>query len=246
MTMIAISFIAGLLTLAAPCVLVLLPVIVGGSVVQANQNVGGWLRWRRPVVIAASLAASVTLFSVLLKGTTVLLGVPQTVWQFISGGLLIALGLHQLFPEIWQRIMASSGLATATAQSLTTQGQRQSMAAEILTGIALGPVFTSCSPTYLLIVAVFLPASFLEGLGYIALYALGLATGLLAVAVLGFSLVSRLGWLRDPKGWFVRGVGMLFILVGLAVVLGWDKQFQAYILDQEWYQRILEYEISLQ
>ena len=49
-------------------------------------------------------------------------------------------------------------------------------------GAALGPVFSSCSPTYALIVATVLPQSFLSGLFYISVYVIGLALMLLLVA----------------------------------------------------------------
>ncbi|USN58208.1 MAG: hypothetical protein H6767_08005 [Candidatus Peribacteria bacterium] len=38
------------------------------------------------------------------------------------------------------------------------------MLGSILVGISLGPVFSSCSPTYAIILAVILPTSFLFGL----------------------------------------------------------------------------------
>jgi len=71
-----LSFVAGILTVAAPCVLPLLPVIVGGSIVRTDADTRVAERqWFRPVIIATSLAASVVIFTLLLKATTALLGV---------------------------------------------------------------------------------------------------------------------------------------------------------------------------
>lgn len=246
MSLALVSFFAGLLTLAAPCVFTLLPVVVGGAVVRADGDKSSFIaRWRRPLVIIGSLVGSVIVFSVLLKGTTALLGVPQLVWQLLSGTLLIALGLHQLFPGLWEHFILATGLSRRAGTLLATSGGGTTLTSEVLTGVALGPVFTSCSPTYALIVAVILPTSFTVGLGYIVLYALGLAVGLFAIAVVGRSLVETFGWLRNPHGWFARGIGLLFIVVGLAVIVGADKSFQAYVLDQTWYQQFLEFESTL-
>jgi cytochrome c-type biogenesis protein len=52
MLLLLISFIAGILTVLAPCVLPLLPVIIGGSLS------GNTKQKSRPYIIAASLAGS--------------------------------------------------------------------------------------------------------------------------------------------------------------------------------------------
>lgn len=235
----ALALAAGALTVAAPCVLPLLPVIVGGAIVRGGDERRA--RWR-PYVIAASLAVSVVLFTLLLKATTALLGVPPQVWQAISGGIVILLGVDLLFPSLWDRLSIALGLQSRSAAMLDRSVSRQSLGGDILTGAALGPVFSSCSPTYALIVAAVLPVSFAEGFAYVVAYAIGLAAMLLLVALLGRSLVRRLGWLADPRGWFRRVVGIVFIVVGVAVVAGLDKQLQALILDLGWYEPIAQLE----
>ncbi|MBA3679540.1 cytochrome C biogenesis protein, partial [Candidatus Saccharibacteria bacterium] len=107
-TLLILSFIAGVLTVAAPCVLPLLPVIIGGSLVENTNEKDR--KWLRPLVIAASLAASIVTFTLLIKATTALLGVPQIVWQTLSGIIVLLLGLYYLWPHGWERLSASSGL----------------------------------------------------------------------------------------------------------------------------------------
>ncbi len=238
--LIFVSLAAGVLTVAAPCVLPLLPVIVGGSIVADGAD-SRRARWR-PYVIAASLAVSVIAFTLLLKATTALLGVPTQVWQIISGVIVILLGLNLLFPAIWESISTRLGLGNRSNQVLDSSVQRQSVWGDVLTGAALGPVFSSCSPTYALIVATVLPVSFAEGLLYVTLYAIGLAVPLLLIALAGRSAARRLGWLADPRGWFRRSMGVLFIIVGIVVIIGADKALQTLILDLGWYDPIADLE----
>lgn len=230
---------AGILTVAAPCVLPLLPVIVGGSIVRGGD--ARRARWR-PYVIAGSLAVSVVAFTLALKATTALLGIPPQVWQIISGAIVILLGLDLLFPAIWDRISTRFGLQARTSTALDHSVQRQSFTGDILTGAALGPVFSSCSPTYALIVAAVLPVSFAEGVTYVFAYALGLAGMLLLIALLGRRVVQRLGWMAKPDGWFRRTIGAVFVLVGIAVITGFDKQLQTWILDAGLYDPIAQFE----
>ncbi len=240
-----LSFVAGILTVAAPCVLPLLPVIIGGSVVRTStDDAVAERQWFRPVVIAASLAVSVIVFTLLLKGTTALLGIPQLVWQIVAGVILVAFGATLLFPRAWERIMTATGLQNRANAALDKSYRRGGVVGDILLGAALGPTFSSCSPTYALILATVLPVSFAEGVIYIVAYALGLALALLLVAFLGQAFARRLGWLSNPAGWLRRTVGVLLVIVGVAVIIGLDKQFQAFVLEQGWYDPIEQFERS--
>lgn len=238
-----VSFIAGVITILAPCVLPLLPVIVGGSIVRTAPNAEVAARqWFRPVVIAIGLAVSIIVFTLALKATTALLGVPQLVWQVIAGVILVIFGLTLVFPELWSRVMTATGLQNRANAALDRSYRRGGFWGDLLLGAALGPTFSSCSPTYALIIATVLPVSFAEGLLYIVAYAIGLAVMLLLVAFLGQAFARKVGWLANPRGWLRRGVGILLIVVGVAVILGLDKTFQAFVLEQGWYDPIAGFE----
>ena len=244
MTLLILSFIAGVLTVAAPCVLPLLPVIVGGSVVDAAKD-RIERQWLRPLVVAASLAVSVVVFSLAIKGTTALLSVPQEVWQVVSGAIVALLGVYFLWPHFWELLAARTGVVNRSNAALSQAYQRRGWIGTILMGAALGPVFSSCSPTYALIVATILPVSFGQGVAYLIAYAFGMSATLLLIAYLGQAFATRLRWLANPNGWFKRTVGVLFIIVGLAVILGLDKELQAFMLEQGWYDPISNIEQRL-
>ena len=64
MFLLVTSFLAGILTVFAPCVLILLPVIVGSSLTtDTNKKIDR----KKPYIIAFSLGVSVLLFTLLLK-----------------------------------------------------------------------------------------------------------------------------------------------------------------------------------
>jgi cytochrome c-type biogenesis protein len=237
MALLILSFIAGVLTVAAPCVLPLLPVIVGGSLLESKKDKTNE-QWIRPLIIAGSLAVSVITFTLLIKATTALLGVPQTVWQLISGFIVLMLGIHYLWPHGWEKLSAGSGLFTRSNVVLGKAYRRKGFLGAVLIGAALGPVFSSCSPTYALIVATILPVSLVKGLIYLAAYAFGMSATLLLIAYLGQVFVARLRWLANPGGWFKHVIGALFVLVGLSVMFGIDKKIQAYVLERGWYDPI--------
>ncbi len=59
----------------------------------------------------------------------------------------------------------------------------------------------------------------------------GLCATLLAIALLGQKFIGNARWAADPHSWFRRGLGIVFILVGIIIILGWDKDIQTWILE---------------
>ena len=247
LNLLVVSFLAGILTAAAPCVLPLLPVIVGGSVLSGAEEDGPAERRsiRHPLTIVISLAVSIIVFSLLLKATTTLLGVPDVVWSIFAGTIVVLFGITLLWPSIWDRLVAATGIQAASNRMLNRSRDETGMKKDILLGAALGPVFNSCSPTYALIIAITFPASFSEGLVNLIAYAAGLALILLLISLFGRAVVERLGWLSNPDGVFRKVIGVIFILVGFGVIFGLDKDLQAWILENGWYDPIKNLEDSL-
>ena len=108
--------------------------------------------------------------------------------------------------------------------------KRSGATGAILTGAALGPVFSSCSPMYLYVIVTVLPASFAEGFVLLLAYAIGLCGTLLAIALLGQRIAGKARWLANPDGKFKRVLGIVFILVGVAVIFGLDKDLQFWVI----------------
>jgi len=220
------AFIAGILTTLAPCVLPLLPVIVGGSIGKPSAEAR-----KRAYLIAASLGASVIIFTLLLRATTALIDIPALTWQLVSGIILIGLGVVSIFPKLWDAVSAKLSLQRRSNKQLVAARERGGTAGAILTGAALGPVFTSCSPLYLYVIVAVLPASFAEGVVLLLAYAIGLCGTLLLVSLLGQKVIGKARWIANPDGNFKRLLGIIFVLVGIAVILGIDKDLQFWILE---------------
>jgi len=237
-----VSFVAGILTVLAPCILPLLPVVIGGSSLQNNDQ--GKVSLKHPLVIITSLVLSIVIFTLLLKATTILLGIPTMIWAVISGSIVLLFGINLLFPILWEKLMIVSGLATVTSRLMGSSRGKEGIKKDIILGAALGPVFNSCSPTYALIIAVILPASFITGVGYLIAYALGLGLILLLISIFGRLLVNKMKWMSNPRGIFQKVIGVLFVIVGLFVILGVDKSIQSYVLENGWYDPIMRIEES--
>src|SRR3989344_896980 len=200
MPLLIVSFIAGVLTILAPCILPLLPVIVGRSLTDTT------LSKRRMLTVVLSLGASVIVFTLLLKATSLLVNVPQDFWRYVSGGIILVFGLVTIFPQIWERIKLTSFVNRKGNEVLAKGYQKQSFWGDVIVGASLGMI-------------------------YLLTYCVGLCLALTVVAILGQKVLAKLNFATDTRGWFKKTLGIIFILVALGILTGYDKKLQISLLD---------------
>jgi cytochrome c biogenesis protein CcdA/thiol-disulfide isomerase/thioredoxin len=207
----------------APCILPVLPIIVGGSLAD------GKIQRTKVFTIIASLIVSILAFTFLLKASTILIDIPPFVWQWISGGIIVALGVIMLFPRLWENKFFAR-LSRNSQQAIGTNAKKHSFWGNILTGAALGPVFSTCSPTYFIVLASVLPATPIIGFIYLLAYVSGLALALLVVTYASGKILKKLNIAANAHGTFKKVVGAMFIIVGLLILTGVEKKIEAWIL----------------
>ena len=220
-----ISVLAGIFTVLAPCILPLLPVVIGASE-EGSRGVS-----KRALTVIGSLSISVVLFTLLLKATTLFISIPQIFWTSFSGLVIILVGLAIVSPSFWAKIPYVNKLSTISNKAVGTGYKKKSYKGDMLIGLALGPVFTTCSPTYLFIIATVLPATFIVGFIYLLGFTLGLAISLLLIAYFGQQIVNKVTAHMQTTGTIKKVFGILIILVGVAVLTGYDKKIETFILD---------------
>lgn len=236
--LIGLSFLAGVLTILAPCIFPLLPILIGSSADgKANKN--------RAFTVIASLLVSIIILTVLIHGTSNVLGLSQGVLRLISAIIIVFVGVVSLFPQVWMRVSMRTGLESSSNGLLGKAMKKDGRGQDILIGAALGPVFSSCSPTYGLIIGTILPQSFFTGFVYLLWYVVGLGLMFGLIAILGHKFTAKLSWATDPNGWFKRAVGILFVVIGVAILFNFDKSFETWLLGFDFYTNLVEFEIKL-
>ena len=235
MEYLVISFIAGMLTVLAPCVLPMLPVILGGSIGSKSII--------RPLVVIGALVTSVVAFTLLLKFFT--LGINESYLKLASVVVISSFGILLIFPQIWEEISCKLHLGSSSQKLLAQSSQREGLLGYALLGASLGPLFSACSPTYFLIVGTILPQSFVVGLINLLVYAAGMFIVLMAIALLGRKLTSKLQWASDSNGIAKKLMGLVFIGMAAAIYFGYDKVFEAWLLNFDWIQALSSVETSV-
>lgn len=225
MPFILISFIAGVLTVLAPCILPLLPIIVGRSITDAT------LSKRRLFTVIISLGLSIVVFTLVLKVSTFFINIPEDFWKYFSGSIILFFGIVTIYPSLWDRIPIINTINRKSNEALAKGYKKNSIWGDVIVGASLGPIFSACSPTYFVILATVLPASFILGIIYLFAFTLGLCGALLILAFLGQKVVTRLGVATDSGSVFKKIIGILFIFVALMILTGYDKKFQTSLLE---------------
>ncbi len=216
MAFLLVSLISGILSVLAPCVISIIPVLLARS--------SDGTRTRNPLFIISGLLGSIFVFTILLKSTTLLIAIPASAWQLISGGIIMCFGLFSLFPKLWEAISSKLKLQARAQKNSSAALQKTGVIGDLLLGASLGPVFSACSPTYAIIIATILPVKPVVGLIYLCIFLVGLGSMLLLITLTGNKVLKKLGWGINPNGLFKKILGIIFIIIGLSIATGFEKK----------------------
>lgn len=226
----ALALAAGSLSTLSPCVLPLIPILLGTAL--AAHRLG-------PYALAAGLSLSFTVVGVFLASIGASLGLDQGVFRTVAAVMLIVFALVLLSGRLQERFaLATSGLSGA-GQNLLARVSLDGLSGQFILGLLLGVVWSPCvGPT---LGAAITLASQGQDLARVtvAMALFGLGAGLPLVLI---GLVSRqaLGKVRGrllSAGKLGKQVlGGVMLALGLLILTGADKLFETWVLQvaPEW------------
>src|SRR5947207_8217201 len=115
MIQILLSFLAGMLTILAPCILLPLPIILGGSVGHSSKT--------RPLFITLGFVLSFASVALLVNFLVQKLGLDPNALRDIAVVLLALFAVFMIWPTPFERLMThASGLINRAGQTGQTAG----------------------------------------------------------------------------------------------------------------------------
>ena len=220
-----LSFLAGVLSILSPCVLPLLPIILGTA--QSEHRLG-------PVALAAGLALSFTLIGLFVATIGFAMGLDTDVFRAISAFFLIAIGIVLLVPRLQQQFAVAAGPVGSWVNERFGGFSATSLWGQFGLGVLLGAVWAPCvGPT---LGAASILAAKGEDLGQVAITMLVFGIGA-AVPLMVLGFVSREAMMRWRGRLMEAGkggkmlLGALLLAVGLLIATGADKRLEAYLVD---------------
>jgi cytochrome c biogenesis protein CcdA/thiol-disulfide isomerase/thioredoxin len=211
LTLIAVGFVAGLVTGLSPCVLPVLPGVLAVSSLTPERPTPSPADRRRPYLVIAGLLTSFTLLTLLGTALVTSLGIPEGWLRTASLIALIVVGIGLLVPAAGHRMEA---LFYRIPQRGPIRG-----GSGFLFGLTFGVAFVPCAGPVLASITVLAATQGLTaGLLVLTLaFAAGLAVPLLLVAHLGAGMGRRLA---DRMPTVRRVAGAVLVATGIAVALG--------------------------
>lgn len=220
-----LSLAAGSLTTLSPCVLPLLPLVVGGAV-QRNKLA--------PIAMGLGMAIAFALIGLLLGTKGPAIGLDGDHVRVFGALMLILLAQVFWIPAWSERFSRWAMPLAKSAQNASAGLDAGSLKGAFLLGGVLGLVWSPCSGPLLAsaLALVVSEGGALPGAITLGVFGLGAALPLIGVAYASRSGFER--W-RDRALGSMDGIKMGFAvllgLAGLAILLGWDKQLEAWALD---------------
>lgn len=215
---------AGILTIAAPCVLPMLPVILGASVGHSDPI--------RPLLITLGFAATFALVAFLFGLFPSILGLSQETLRDAAAAMLLLFGALMVWPHPFEflsmrlaPLLGWVGAAGADAGS--------GRVGAVVLGASLGAVWAPCAgPVLGSILTLIASAESLDRAALLlACYSAGAAIPMLLIAYGGQYVTARVRHLIRYTRALQRGFGVAIILVAVALFLQYDSVVTVWLSD---------------
>lgn len=222
---IGLAFLAGLLSILSPCVLPLIPIVIGAATGEHRYG---------PAALAAGLALSFVTIGLFVATIGFSLGLDQDIFRAVAAVLLIAIGGALLVPRLQMQIAAAAGPIGNWAQMQTGDMQGRGLGKQFAVGVLLGAVWSPCvGPT---LGAASLLAARAENLGGVALtmfaFGIGAAVPLLLIGVMSREALARWRGRMLAAGSGGKAVmGAILVVTGVLILTGLDKRLEAFLVD---------------
>ena len=211
LVLLAIAFLAGIITAISPCVLPVLPILLAGSAASTDR--------RRPYAIVSGLVVSFTTFTLVGAALLSALGLPEDLLRTIAIVALLVLAASLLSQRV-------SWLLERPFLFLTRRRVGQDSNGFVV-GLSVGLVFVPCAgPVLAAVTALAASGDITFRIVLVtAAYAIGAALPMLAIAVGGQRLGSGMKVVRTHAATARKIAGAVVAATALAIAFGADQRF---------------------
>jgi cytochrome c-type biogenesis protein len=217
-----LALLAGVVTIAAPCTLPVLPILLGASVGHTSKV--------RPAMIALGFVMSFSAVALLLSAITRIFDFDPNVLRTGAAVLLLGFGLLMIWPTPFEWLAVRIGGLTNSSSTDSTASRQGNIGGFVL-GTTLGLVWTPCAGpvlgSILTIVATSKDSAWASLL--LVVYAIGAAIPMLAIAYGGQAVTTRVRSIARISPRLQQGFGAIAIAFAIASYFQYDTLIVAWL-----------------
>ncbi|MCZ8097383.1 MAG: cytochrome c biogenesis CcdA family protein [Burkholderiales bacterium] len=225
LTTIGLAGLAGILSTLSPCVLPLIPIVLGAAAAESRFG---------PLALAAGLAISFSAVGLFVATIGFAIGLDADLFRTTAALLMTGIGIVLMAPALQTRVAVAAGPVGSWAEERFGGFSTNGVGGQFGVGLLLGAVWAPCvGPT---LGAASVLAARGEDLGSVALtmvvFGIGAAVPLLILGTLSRErLLAWRGRLSQAGNGVKKAMGAVLAGVGLMILVGWDKAIEAYLVE---------------
>src|SRR3990167_1220964 len=222
--LLVIAFVSGLVTILAPCIWPLLPIILSSSTTGGKRKAFG---------ITLGICASFMVFTLSISYLVSALRIDPNFFRYFAVIVIGLLGLSLAVPWFSSRLEVAVSRLSGRFGGVIGGAKRSGFWGGLITGVALGIVWTPCAGPILATIATLAATQAVSfQLVLVTLvYVIGVGIPLFLFTVAGSALFTRSRFLNKYTGRVQQVFGVVMIITALLIFTNYDKVLQAKLLD---------------
>lgn len=219
-----LALLAGAVTIGGPCILPLLPIILGTSTAGRHPL--------RPVAIVLGFVASFTIFALVFSIFGSFLGLSPDVWRYVAAIVIGLFGIMMLFPKL--QIAVFSKLEPILSRMGPKTTDQNGLWSGFILGLSLGAVWTPCAGPVLGSILTLIASNrdLLQAGALLFAFSLGAGIPMLLIAYGGQTAVTRVRFIAKYSATIQRVFGAIILLVAIGLITKTDVAVQLWLLER--------------
>lgn len=218
------AFVSGLITIFAPCIWPLLPILLSSTATGGH---------RKPLGVVIGIITSFAAFTLTISYIIKIIPFDPNSLRLVAVILIGFLGLTLAIPKISSLVEGYVSRLSGKAGSKLYGSEQNGLFGGLITGLVLGLVWSPCAGPILATIAT-LAATTNLNLGIILVtivYVAGVGIPLFLFATFGRILFTKSRALSKYTGRIQQIFGVIMILTAIAIYTNFDKTLQVKLLD---------------
>lgn len=220
-----LALIAGVLTIAAPCILLPLPILLGSSVGQKSKT--------RPLFITLGFILTFSILGIALNFLVRSLGLNPNTLRTVAVIVLGTFAVFMVWPTPFEKLTQHlNGLINNAAK--TGQSAGTGNFGGFVMGVVIGIVWAPCAGPILgsILTLIAQESNTLKALSLLLAYAIGAGIPMLAIAYGGQAVTTKVRFVAQYATRLQQIFGVILLFLAVAIYFQYDTKIQTYIVDR--------------